>query len=230
MTGQPPRPAPPSRAFLVSRALTREHRLTDAERAARNSVAPPRPHGETPGERIARFGPVLVAAGWRVTADVHPLRARLEGFHPSGAVVMFTSDVRSTKQGKVRAYFLRPPGIGWWRRLRIGDVDHFAAHVTLPAGAPDHPVVGGSKCRCGKVQHPTAARAAAALEDVTAVRAAEENGRAPEARYYRCESDDRVWHLTSKPTGYTRSVPLAGAFPRPRPRTGTEAVPERPER
>ncbi|MEU2549603.1 hypothetical protein ABZ618_29945 [Streptomyces roseolus] len=67
--------------------------------------------------------------------------------------------------------------------------------------------------------HPTEARAAAALKDVAADRAAHKNERRAEARYYRCEADDRVWHLTSKTTGYTRPVPLAGAFLHPRPKT-----------
>ncbi|MFD4392641.1 hypothetical protein [Streptomyces sp. NPDC058495] len=165
---------------------------------------------------------MLEEAGWRVETDVHTVRARLEAFHPSGAVVMITSDVRSSVHGKIRAYFLRPPGTGWWRRLRTRDVEHFAQHVSLPPGAPDQPLVGGrsSKCRCGKMQYPTAARAAAALEDVAVVRSAEEEGRPPETRYYRCEADDRVWHLTSKATGYTRTTPLADAFPHPRPETG----------
>ncbi|MDX2296631.1 MULTISPECIES: hypothetical protein [Streptomyces] len=216
MSAQPPRPTPPSTAFLASRALIREQQLTRAERAARDSVTPPRNRGEAPGERIAPFGPVLAEAGWKVETTVHPLRARLEAFHSSGAVVMITSDVRSSKRGGVRAYFLRRPGVGWWRRLRTADLPYFAEHADLPPSAPEQPLVGTSKCRCGKVQHPTAARAAAALEDITTVRAAQPDSRPPETRSYRCEADDRVWHLTSKPTGYTHPTPLADAFPHSR--------------
>ncbi|MFF8410600.1 hypothetical protein [Streptomyces omiyaensis] len=200
--------------------MTRENLLTDAERAARDSVRPPAPYRESPRDRITRLGAVFEEAGWTVETAVHPVRIRLEAFHPSGAVVMLTSDLRSTRQGKVRAYYLRPPGLGWWRRLRGRDVEYCAQHIGPPPDAPDHPLSNSrssSKCRCGKVQHPTKARAAAALEDVGAVRAATDRARAPEARYYRCEADDRVWHLTSKTDGYTRHVPLADAFPSPRP-------------
>ncbi|MFF5393299.1 hypothetical protein ACFY5H_34180 [Streptomyces sp. NPDC013012] len=215
----PPRPAPPSRAFLVSRALIREDQLTAAERSARDSVPSPRSPRETARDSIAQLGTVLAKAGWRIETSTHPARVRLEAFHSCGAVVMITSDVRSAANGKARVYYLHPPGLGPWRRLRACDVEHLAQHISLPTGAPEH-ILGRheSKCHCKKMRYPTQARAAAVLQEVGAIRATQDSTRAPEARYYRCEADDRVWHLTSKTTGYTRATPLAGAFPRPQPR------------
>ncbi|MFD7631520.1 hypothetical protein ACFV7Q_36860 [Streptomyces sp. NPDC059851] len=195
----------------MSRALIRENQLTADERAARDGAVPPKLSARA---KVASSGPVLEGEGWQVEISVHPLRTRLEAFHTSGAVVMITADSRRrTKSGSARGYFLPAPGVGAWRRLRVGDLPHFARHLSLPPGAPEH-LASGSKCRCGKVKYPTAARAAAALDEVSALRAAEAGPRPPETRYYRCEADDRVWHLTSKPTGYTRSVPLADAFGR----------------
>ncbi|MEU7121535.1 hypothetical protein [Streptomyces zaomyceticus] len=193
----------------MSRALLREERLTPEERAARDSA---RPQLLPPDEQLLAFDPLLRAAGWEVEVSAHPLRTRLDAFHSSGAAVMITADRRRrSNRGSASIYILHPPGSGAWRRLRSVHLAHFATHLHLPPDVRDH-VVRVSKCHCKKVQHPTAARAAAALAQVAAKRAVEGDARPPERRYYRCEADDRVWHLTSAISGYTHPVPLADAF------------------
>ncbi|MFH9728681.1 hypothetical protein ACH4M4_37955 [Streptomyces sp. NPDC017254] len=193
----------------MSRALLRDERLTSEERAARDSA---RPQRTPPSEQILAFDPLLRAAGWEVEVSTHPLRTRLDAFHSSGAAVMITADLRRrSNRGSASVYILHAPGSGSWRRLRSVHLAHFATHLHLPPDVRDH-VVRASKCHCGKVQHPTAARAASALAQVAAKRVAEGAPRPPERRYYRCEADDRVWHLTSAVGGYTHPVPLADAF------------------
>jgi hypothetical protein len=217
---RPPTPRPPGISFHLSRALVRENQLTPDEQAARDSVAPaPAPGvpaipdvaaGKTPGEQVAVYEPLLRRAGWRVDIFSHPLRGRLEAFHSSGAAVMITVDRRRHKRDRNRGnlYVLFAPGSGQWQRTPIAALEHFAVHRTLPPGVRHRTV--DSKCCCGKSCYPTLAAASAVLNEAAPKR----GRRRREHRCYRCEADDRVWHLTSKLTGYVRPVPLADAYSR----------------
>ncbi|MFF9786346.1 hypothetical protein [Streptomyces nigrescens] len=205
-------------SFHLSRALARESQLTPDEQAARDSVVPARMRGvpalpaaaarKTPGEQVAVYERLLRQAGWRVEIYSHPMRGRLEAFHSSGAAVMITLDRRRHIKDRNRSnvYVLAPPGSGQWRRTRVPSLEFFALHRRLPPGARSMSV--GTKCRCGKERYPTLAAASAGLNEVAPKRG---RGR-HERRCYRCEADDRVWHLTSKLAGYVRPIPLADAY------------------
>ncbi|MEV1042368.1 hypothetical protein AB0J01_38000 [Streptomyces sp. NPDC050204] len=201
-----PRPSPPGRALDLSRALVRENRLTPEEQTARDSVMVlvPRPPALTPGERVAPFVPLLQAQGWRTEITDHALRARLEAFHPCGAVIMITADTR--RRASTGLYVLRPTE-GNWRKIHTSTLTHFARTLTLPPEGR-FPIVP-SKCRCLKASFPTGATAAARLAEIAATAAPDT---ARPVRHYRCDADDRVWHLTSKPTGYTPATPLTDAY------------------
>ncbi|MET7363177.1 hypothetical protein ABZS76_32735 [Streptomyces sp. NPDC005562] len=224
MPSSAPKPAPPGPAFHLSRALVRDARLTPEEQAfkvraleeARKAVQTaevalppvPRESGGTPGQQAAAYAPRLENAGWQVDVFDHPVRGRLEAFHPSGASVMITVDHRRRKKrNRPTLYILHPPGTGSWRHAPQAMLDYFTTHQKLPPG------VGGprvsSKCRCGKEgMYPTLRAASAALSEIGPKRKAGKG----EARCYRCSFDDRVWHLTSKWNGYADSIPLALAF------------------
>jgi hypothetical protein len=215
-----PRPRPPGLSFHLSRALVRENQLTPDEQAARDGVTPALTPdvpaipavaaGKTPGKQVAAYGPLLRRAGWRVDILSHPLRSRLEAFHSSGAAIMITVDRRRHVKDRNRPnlYVLLAPGAGQWQRTRIASLDYFAAHRTLPPGVRSRPV--DSKCCCGKARYPTLVAASAVLSKMAPTR----GHRRRERRCYRCEADDRVWHLTSKPAGYVRPTPLADAYSR----------------
>lgn len=212
MTGRPPRPQPPGPVFLLSRALARDNRLTPQEQVAQDSVPPPvrpQPAIPTPGELLVGYAPMLEAAGWETEYSDHPLRARLEAYHPTGAEVMITADLRRPPHAKRRhIYVLDAPGTGRWVRIPLIYLEYYARHRVLPPGAKAS-VFRRTKCTCDKSRYPTRRAARRALDEVRA-----RVGRT-ERRLYRCEADDRVWHLTSKAEGYTDPIPLAGAYPPP---------------
>lgn len=217
----------PGVGLLISRASVRDNALNPQEREVyeRNAalfralrrdgqpnpeeLAALRPQGcrLSPVDRVSRSREVLVRNGWTVEIAGHPLRARLEATHPSGAAVMITADMRRPDD-RIKMYLLRPPGRGHWQRLRAGMLPLAAERpercgVTM--GRPE------SKCRCGKAKYPTAIRAAEELDRARAKRLAKGQQRT-EKRYYRCEYDDRAWHLTSMEDDWEPEIPLAGAW------------------
>jgi hypothetical protein len=227
-----PVPRPPGPAFRLSQALVRDGRLNPQERqvwalgraverdgrlnpqelARRDAVVhalehppAPRPPLPGPGEQVAAHRRPLERAGWRVEVFDHPLRGRLEAFHPRGATVMLTADRRRSGDPRTVIGYLLPPGARRWVRTDLDALAHFAVHLRLPPGAGCRRIA--TKCRCDKVRYPTLAAAAAALGTIAPTR----TGHHHERRCYRCEADDRVWHLTSKFVGYVDPVPLADA-------------------
>ncbi|MFI7089487.1 hypothetical protein ACIBUR_38615 [Streptomyces anulatus] len=150
---------------------------------------------------------MLREKGWRVAVAEHPLRARLEGFHVSGTVVMITSDTRRRHRPSTPMVYVLQPDENVWRRIRSADLEYFAGNLVLPSGSRF--LVVGSKCRCRKARFTTEAAAAARLAEIAA--SAPSDAVRP-VRHYRCDADDRVWHLTSKPDGYAALVPLADAY------------------
>ncbi|MBL1120742.1 hypothetical protein JK364_52070 [Streptomyces sp. 110] len=61
------------------------------------------------------------------------------------------------------------------------------------------------------MKYPTRTRAFDVLAEARG-RLTRLHGHAAETRAYRCEADDRVWHLTSKIFGYEYETPLANAY------------------
>ncbi|MFJ1742432.1 hypothetical protein ACIOG4_27635 [Streptomyces microflavus] len=183
----------------------------------------------SPRERIAPYEPMLREKGWRVAVSEHPLRARLEGFHPSGTVLMITSDTRRRHRPSTPMMYVLQPDEDVWRRVRSADLEYFAGNLVLASGSRF--LVVGSKCRCSKARFTTEAAAAVRLAEIAA--SAPSDAVRP-VRHYRCDADDRVWHLTSKPDGYAALVPLADAYriggvPRRRPSaTYPRSVPSAP--
>lgn len=222
----PPRPRPPGLAFHFSRALARESRLTPAEQEAKDSVEPhasaarqqvvePRTsatheQGESVPleERLVAFQRMLEKSGWKLVLTSHPLRARLEAFHPFGATVMITADSRRPGHcRKINIYFL---GLGatTWRKCGKKYLEYVIAYAKKPRRT--HFPRVESKCRCNKKgRYPTQAAATAVSDEIARLNRGE-------LRAYRCDADDRVWHLTSKLVGYADPIPLAQAFPRNR--------------
>jgi hypothetical protein len=208
-----PLPAPPAATTRIALAINRDSVLNPEERAARDSVPRP-PALPTPAERIAPYTALFEAAGWRTETYTHRVRARVEAFHPSGVAAMVTVDLRRKKQ-TATVYALSAGHIRW-ARVRPAHVDHYIQHARLPDGAKLAPLRSRnvSKCRCHKKSYATRQRAEMILAQVRERRLESGEERDPETRVYRCEADDRAWHLTSKKHGYTSDYPLAQAFVR----------------
>ena len=205
---------PEERAALeLSRALARDGQLNPEERIQRDNVAlnlaqkrnPPRPV-PPPGKQVAAYKKRLEQAGWQTKLFTHPLRGRLEGFHPSGAAVMLTADRRRTSAPRKVIPYLLPPGKTRWYKTDLASLEDFIVCLKLPPRAKN--ILVGTKCHCPKIRYPTLAAAAAAINVATSTQITQRAAR----RCYRCEADDRVWHLTSKLSGYVHPVPLADAY------------------
>jgi hypothetical protein len=239
-TPRRPTPRPPGPAFHASRAGIRDNKLNPEEQTVRDQTtailqAIARDNELNRSERTAQgeavpltvmlglpavpddaplidhvnvYKPLLVKNGWEAETSGHPVRVRLEAFHASGAAMMITADVRRNKsqKGRINLYLLRPPGDGQWYKIVPQMLLDVARNPSLPQGIKKWEI--STKCQCGKVRHPTHIRAAAALAEVQA----KHPGDRREERFYRCEADDRVWHLTKKAAGYERGTPLADAY------------------
>lgn len=151
----------------------------------------------TPRERVDEWAPVLREHGWQVQISATMARARLEAFHPSGAVAMVTAGtVGRSRSGKAHLYVLKPPGASprGWLSVNRAPFGEFARTRTVRSGRWVQ-----SKCGCQKIRHATEARAKGALLDTRIRRAVHHQERRAECRVYRCPNDDRAWHLTSQP-------------------------------
>jgi len=151
----------------------------------------------TPQETAAEFGLLLSADGWQVSTDVDSAAARVEGIRDDAAV-MVTHKVRRRPR---RFYVLRPAGWGMpgWHEVGRAVFEYFVGHLDLPPGIRGKRI--RSACHCGKFRYPTEQRAARGLLNVKVQRALAGEGRAErraECRAYRCDDDQRVWHLTSR--------------------------------
>ncbi|MFD8777576.1 hypothetical protein [Streptomyces sp. NPDC059916] len=151
----------------------------------------------TPRERVEEWAPLLREHGWRVQISATMARARLDAFHPSGAVVMVTAgSVGRRRSEKAYLYVLKPPNSSpkGWLAVNRGPFGEFVRTGTVRSGR-----WVTSKCGCQKLRHATEARAEAALLDTKIRRTLHHQERRNECRVYRCPDDDRAWHLTSQP-------------------------------
>ena len=152
-------------------------------------------------ETIAEFGPLLLAAGWKIAIHAAADAIRIDGSLGDAAVMVTHKAFRS--RGR-RLYVLCAPGLGpvGWRDVKRVVFEDFLDHPHLPPGTKVH--VPRSPCRCGKVRYATERRAGLALLDLRERRAL--TGERPECRAYRCDDDQRAWHLTRKPAWRTAGV------------------------
>lgn len=193
-----PIPRPPG----LWHALARDAALNPEEAAARDAVVaahtarPPGPQpGQTPLQRLAPHQQRIERAGWRLQTDTIGQRARIEAFHPSGAVTLLTADC----EGPVKAYVLpaTDKGTPSWSEIHPMGLAHWLRHRALTeSDIPRRPL---SRCTCRKRRYPSEAYAARTLVDATIRRVVKRHGRQKECRAYRCPDDDLVWHLTSLP-------------------------------
>lgn len=148
----------------------------------------------TPLETLAELEPLLLAAGWTTSTHATPDAIRIDGALGEAAV-MVTHKLHRNR-GR-RLYVLCAPGLGpaGWRDVKRVTFEDFLDYPQLAPGTKVH--VPRSPCRCGKVRYATERRAGLALVDLRERRALA--GERPECRAYRCEDDQRVWHLTRKP-------------------------------
>jgi hypothetical protein len=200
------------------RALARDAHLNPEEAAARTAALDEchRPAGTepvplrglaTPHSRLIRYQSEIDRAGWKVTFVRDTERARIEGFHPSGAAVMATA-----KAGRDYAnlYVLpaAPTARTRWLRVSNGCFAYFLEHLTLPAGVRGFRVP--FICRCRKTgRYPTEAVAGAVMVDIRIKRVLKAHSAQVERRAYRCPDDDRVWHLTRWEQQYIKPKPMA---------------------
>jgi hypothetical protein len=195
-----PIPRPPG----LWHALARDAALNPAEQAARDTVIaahtdhPPAaavPGGSVPLQRLAPYQVLIERAGWRLQTDTAGGRARVEGFHPSGAAALVTAG----RDGVVKAYVLPAArkNTPCWSEIHPMALAHWLRHRTLTES--DVPRRPRSRCACRKRRYPSEAYAARSLVDATIRRVVKRHGRQKECRAYRCPDDDLVWHLTSLP-------------------------------
>ncbi|MFH8483173.1 hypothetical protein [Streptomyces sp. NPDC018055] len=207
-------------ALLEVRAVLRDGQLNGQEKHARDRAlvaakardapsVPPSEGNASPADKVAIYEPLLTQAGWQVEVFRHEVRGRLEAFHPSGSVIMITSDPRRARGTKVCLYMLLP-GDKRWCRCAISYLGYVAVHGRTPEGVKPKVVVD-SRCDCGKEGvFPTLATADAGILKINEGRGEDEQR---ELRSYRCPADDRVWHHTSKLESWEDSIPLRAAFP-----------------
>jgi hypothetical protein len=162
--------------------------------------APPTP-ALPPCERVAQWEPILRDNGWKVQTSHTDQRARLEASHLSGAAVMVTAGLagRAVK-GRVNLYVL-PANSRHWLCVKAGGAQSFATTQTVSGYR--RWVETKCSCRTGagrrKVRYATERRANDALLN-TRIERELNDGRRAECRAYRCPDDDRVWHLSSRPS------------------------------
>lgn len=195
-----PTPQPPG----AWRALAREALLNPEERAAKaralaELAEPARPPEETPELpssappelRLSPYQSLIDRAGWKLRAAVTEKRARIEAFHPSGAAVMVTAALGR----HVNVYVLpaAEKNIPSWRVIHRTDLEIFLSTRSIRS-----PYTPTCLCNCDKRRYPTEDYAKTAKFEVNLRRVVKEHGAMGERRAYRCEDDDRVWHLTSR--------------------------------
>ncbi|MFF9310111.1 hypothetical protein ACF1BS_04285 [Streptomyces sp. NPDC014748] len=212
MTAPIPRPPGPWRAIARDGRLNPEEAAARAEvvaahEAAAEEPAPVQPVVEdaplalSPQQRIIPYEEMtLRAGGWRTYVTHDDERARLEGFHTSGAAVMVTA----ARGRPVRAYVLpaTQKNTPRWRAIHRADLAAFLFHRRVV-----DPHFLGSRCKCEKRRYPTEAWAKAALVTITIRRVVRDHGVQSERRAYRCPDDDRAWHLTHIPKWYGDKTP-----------------------
>lgn len=173
----------------------------------------PAPPAWSPRERVARWEPALTQHGWTVHVTATDTRARLDAFHPGGAAVMVTAGIAGRNgSSRVNLYALNPPAAGSnaWLAVKPTALEAFVISAQRVVG-PRVP----SKCQCRtgagrrKTRYATERRAKAALLDTAISRELHHRVRRAECRAYQCPTDDRVWHLSSRPVWR----PAAGESP-----------------
>lgn len=183
------------------RALARDALLNPEERATKERVlaelaepaaeTPELPSSAVPELRLSPYQSLIDRAGWKLRAAVTEQRARIEAFHPSGAAVMVTA----ARGRRIYVYVLpaAEKNIPSWRVIHRADLERFLR--TRNISGPHTPTC---LCSCDKRRYPTEAYAKTTKFEVNLRRVVREHGAMGERRAYRCEDDDRVWHLTSR--------------------------------
>jgi hypothetical protein len=170
--------------------------LRDTERAQQTTTTgePSATEPVTPlHERLVKYQEIVDRADWAMSFTHTEDRARVEAFHADGAALMVT--IARSRKG-VRAYMLTPAS-AWWRQIPLSAVEAFVARLEIPLEIARRPPVG-SACVCKKEKYPTRDRAVATVTDITIKRVIKRHGTQVERRAYRCPSDDRTWHITSR--------------------------------
>lgn len=163
----------------------------------------PAPPALTPHERVTHWEPALTQHGWTVSITATHTRARLDAFHPGGAAVMVTAGIAGRAgSSRVNLYALNPPSVGRqsWLGVKASVLEEFVRSPKTVSGRHIP-----SKCHCRssagrrKTRYATERLAKAALLDTVISRELHHQARRAECRAYQCPTDDRVWHLSSRP-------------------------------
>ncbi|MFK0172625.1 hypothetical protein ACIQU5_27895 [Streptomyces sp. NPDC090306] len=219
-----PAPVPPG----LWRAFARDAVLNPEEKAARDqALAELRTeHRRTPEQVVAGYRDAMRKAGWHIEAETSDHRARLEARRRDGADINLM--VTHVRDRGVNTYVLPAARLGKppvWLAVNKTDFAHAVHHRALPHAYSGTPVF--SKCRCGKFRAPNEFWALQALLRTRIRRHLKHQEKRRERRVYRCEADDRVWHLTSKPS-WKGGTPGWGVWaPTPEPPQATGPAPGR---
>lgn len=159
----------------------------------------------------------LLDLGWSIALMPNQptdVRRRLEAEHPGGHRIMVVARPSNRPgrptvwRGRNVRYFAQPAQTGNWYRLDgMANLIRYASTPELdpdsapfteydPAALPNARIPR-KRCDCTKKRF-TGDLAAEALLEAQIKREVHGNGRRRERRTYQCETDRRVWHLTSR--------------------------------